>query len=406
MTSHPVFRVSWLPALVSLPVAALGWFDLKLRYSGWSDVPAGAWAGMLGCTVAAALLFRAPGAALLTAWLANLAMMTASVHLTSAHLVALLVSFGAARYGNALVVWLSGLSIALEAGVEVLIFHQDGDPLDVLRVGDRAGSVAHGATSDVLAPLAVAVVTLSTPWLIGLLLRSHDANERSRIDRDVAEARQHEAEARLAHATEVADLRAAQTQMANEVHDVVGHSLAVILAQAESARFLDDDQPDRIREILQHVASAARLSLQDIHAVLRAGGSDAGPASVRVEDLIDGLRKAGRDIRVSVVGMPQPLPHDVEFVAFRVLQEMLTNALRHGLLDAPLWVAQRWENDLQLEVRNVVRPPCEHRPGGGHGVAGMRRRVESVGGRLAVETHDHATGAMFIATASIPLRVP
>jgi signal transduction histidine kinase len=87
-----------------------------------------------------------------------------------------------------------------------------------------------------------------------------------------------------------------------------------------------------------------------------------------------------------------------------VLQEMLTNALRHGVRGRPVSVERHWEGELRIEVRNGVDPGSAAAPVGGLGIDGMRRRLESVGGRLDVCRRDDTDGSSFSATAWIPLR--
>ena len=96
-------------------------------------------------------------------------------------------------------------------------------------------------------------------------------------------------------------------------------------------------------------------------------------------------------------------------MAFRVLQEMLTNALKHGRRGAPVRVERHWEGELRIEVQNVVEPSTEETQplvatptGGGQGLDGMRRRLESVGGRLDVRRRDDPP--TFTATAWLPVR--
>jgi signal transduction histidine kinase len=113
-------------------------------------------------------------------------------------------------------------------------------------------------------------------------------------------------------------------------------------------------------------------------------------------------------------GAPQPLPPELETVAYRVLQEMLTNAIRHGRRDTPILVEQRWEGELRIEVRNVPARTDEETgprsaldpgaPAAGQGLGGMRRRLESVGGRLDVRRREESDGPTFIATAWVPMR--
>jgi signal transduction histidine kinase len=114
------------------------------------------------------------------------------------------------------------------------------------------------------------------------------------------------------------------------------------------------------------------------------------------------------------VGEPRPLPPELATVAYRVLQEMLTNAIRHGRRDEPLHVERHWQDELRIEVRNVIdmatvetRPMAaapDRPPAPGHGLEGMRRRLESVGGRLDVRPRTGAGDPTFTVTAWVPTR--
>jgi signal transduction histidine kinase len=106
------------------------------------------------------------------------------------------------------------------------------------------------------------------------------------------------------------------------------------------------------------------------------------------------------------------MPPDLEVVAYRVLQEMLTNAIKHGRRDAAVGVERHWEGELRIEVRNVIgtevgeADPEPTRPiaTAGQGLVGMRRRLEAAGGRLDVRRREEPGGATFTATAWVPVR--
>ena len=213
--------------------------------------------------------------------------------------------------------------------------------------------------------------------------------------------------------------------MARDVHDVVGHSLAVILAQAESAQYVEDADSEKLKETMATIATSARTSLQDVRQVLTTTqGATSSGRSGSLDSLVDGVRSSGHAVESTVVGLPQPLPPELETVAYRVLQEMLTNAIKHGRRDTPVTVERHWEGELRIEVRNVVAvtddatqplraiesdatmpPATPSTPSTtpGQGVDGMRRRLEAVGGRLDVRRRDEAGGATFTATAWVPV---
>ena len=200
------------------------------------------------------------------------------------------------------------------------------------------------------------------------------------------------------------------------MHDVVGHSLAVVLAQAESAQLLSD--PEQVRASLANIAASARTSLRDVRQVLdttRDGGSgDGSPGSI--DTLVENVRQSGNDIRTHVEGLPRPLPPELETVAFRVTQEMLTNALRHGDRGEAVDVRTRWlADELSIAIRNRVpaaaEGPTAELPSGGStgqpggtGLAGMRRRLESVGGQLETLRGTEQGAPTYTATATLPLR--
>ena len=357
-----------------------------------------------GFAAAAGLYRAAPPVALALVWLTCLYQVTNSVNIVYAQLAVALVAFGAARYGSTAALWVSGLSIP--AGMLLGILYVLPRPYVV---GDILGQdvLLRGeiATSRGVLIALVALLPLVVPWLLGLLLRvrrtSRAETLEARAGRDLAEQQQLAAE-------EMARLRADQAALARDVHDVVGHSLAVILAQAESAQFLPDDDVARVKQTLAAIAGSARESLQDVRQVLATTADSGTTTSVPeggLDRLVEGVRSGGNDVRDEVSGTPQPLPPELDVVAFRVLQEMLTNALKHGRRGEPIHVDRDWRGELRIEVENVV----DHDGGTallgeGMGLPGMRRRLESVGGRLDTRRRDRDGSTTWTSTAWIPLR--
>ncbi len=261
--------------------------------------------------------------------------------------------------------------------------------------------------------LALSVLPLA--WVAGLALRFL---ARAGTERNARAEAEHE----LEQTQEIARLRDEQARLARDVHDVVGHSLAVILAQAESAQYLDDVDTGKLKQTMQTIATSARSSLQDVRQVL-SGGSEPTARPGGLDELIEGVRRSGHQVDASEIGRPQPLPPELEVVAYRVLQEMLTNAIRHGRRGAPILLERHWpepgglgEQTLRIEVRNVAGSPvgegAETMPiataaepaGVGQGLAGMRRRLEVAGGRLDVRRRRDGDALTFTVTAWIPVR--
>jgi signal transduction histidine kinase len=162
---------------------------------------------------------------------------------------------------------------------------------------------------------------------------------------------------------------------AHELHDSIGHALTAITLQAEAARRLGADSPERTREVLGtigQVAAGARLELASGFA----GGRD-------LSQLVDGARAAG--LRVDVDLDESAVPDSLRHVVYRVLQEALTNVLRHapGALAEVRLCTRGGELGLVVSNGPGVRPAA---PGTEVGLSGMRRRIESAGGRLAWAT--------------------
>jgi signal transduction histidine kinase len=374
--------------------------------------PTSAWGAVLvvvGLALAVALTRRTPTAALGLAWVVGALHVVTGTGPLVAEVLLAYVAFGCARWGSTAVVWLSGLSIPAGATIAVLwldpnVFY---DALHLAGVPVLARTAYYGGNGWRLPAGLLGSALLMAPWLLGLALRFSSRSEASRRSQVVAEAERDQA-------AEIARLRDEQTRLAHDVHDVVGHSLAVILAQAESAQFRGDEDTEALKKTMANIATSARGSLEDVRQVLAATSGAAAPPARQadIESLVEGVRASGHEVESTLVGVPQPMPPELEVVAFRVLQEMLTNAIKHGRRDQPVHVERHWEGDLRIEVRNAVPPPLDetqpivsgtwHANGGGQGLEGMRRRLESVGGRLDVRRRSDPP--TFTATAWVPVR--
>lgn len=331
---------------------------------------------------------REPGLAIGLVWFACGTQVVWGLDIMLVEFGVVIVGYGAARYGSIPTVWASALSIPAAYGIAAVSVRRRGTEMaqtlgiSELTFQDVAPAVVIIATSG--------AVPLVVPWLIGMVLRMQDRTRVVRQEQMLAEYGREQAE-------EIARVREEQARLARDVHDVVGHSLAVILAQAEAARFLPDDDPDRFQATMTTIAGAARASLGDVRRVLSAT-ADEYPAAPPGdgESLISGVRASGIEVEHTVSGTPRQLPADHAVVVYRVLQEMLTNALKHGRKGEPLSVAHSWDHALEIEVRNAT----DADPGpAGRGVEGMRRRLESLGGGLVADR----VGDAFVARARLPL---
>ena len=211
-------------------------------------------------------------------------------------------------------------------------------------------------------------------WIVSdrrRLARQRAAQERERIAR----------EQRLAVAEE-------RTRIARELHDSAGHAINSILIQAGAARLVHDSQPERSREAIATIEAIARESMQDIDAIL-GGLRDGAPADLeplpgidRIAALVERHQAAGLDFSLRDRTSPElRLPPPIDRAAYRIAQEAMTNAARHGTGAAELTLECR-DGVLTLTVANPVADGATARTTGGHGLTGMRERAALLGGTL------------------------
>jgi signal transduction histidine kinase len=184
-----------------------------------------------------------------------------------------------------------------------------------------------------------------------------------------------------------------RARIARELHDVVAHHMSVIAVRAETAPFRIPGLPEAVKDDMAETSAIAREALTEMRrllGVLRGAHGDPErlpqPGMDRLEGLVAAVQGAGLTVDVRVEGDQRPLPPAVELSAYRIMQEALSNALRHAPA-APATVEVRYEPErLVLRVRND-RPPVggtQPAPGAaGHGIVGMRERVAMLGGTLS-----------------------
>ncbi|WP_439693267.1 sensor histidine kinase [Curtobacterium sp. SP.BCo] len=289
-------------------------------------------------------------------------------------------------------------ALALVAGVGATVY--------LAYTGYRFAMLVTGPADRAVLALAAPVTSLLAVWAGGLAVRafrSRNQESAKRADAEAAASRAAaaatQAEAVATRAVDVAESERIRADIARDVHDVVGHSLAVIIAQADSVPFLDDEA--RIREVSATIASTARSSLVEVRQVLgHIDGSGATTDPGSLDEIVQGIREAGVDVDHTVRGTPRTLGPDTGTAARRVLQEMLTNALRHGAPGLPVVVRETWRSaDLVLEVENV--PGDGSTAGSGRGVEGMQSRLSALGGSFDAAVLDD----VFAARARIPFDV-
>jgi len=238
-------------------------------------------------------------------------------------------------------------------------------------------------------PSAIALLGFAA-WLLTLAAISELVRYRGELrrvaEREAAEARRMELETARRRASEE------RLDIARELHDVLAHSISMINVQAGVALELMDQRPEQARESLATIKQASKDALVEIQAVLgalrQAGEGVAtapAPGLADLDRLVFGARAAGLDVSLRTDGTARQLPAGADLAAFRILQESLTNVVRHADATAVCVTVGYGADRLTVEVADNGRSAGSGQPpssGGGSGIAGMRERAESLGGEL------------------------
>jgi signal transduction histidine kinase len=231
------------------------------------------------------------------------------------------------------------------------------------------------ATGGMGSPSAAWSGWLVVPWTIGTVVRvTREAGAQARAD----EIRQAGYEERL--------------RVAREVHDIVGHGLAVINMQASVALHVLDRRPEQAAAALEAVKQTSKSALDELRSTLavfrqRDDGEPARgpvPGLSQVDALAASTRDAGLPVEVTRVGDPVALPAVTDHAAFRIVQESLTNVLRHAMATRAEVSLDYRTGGVTITVRDdgaPAKPPPGRSPG--HGIAGMRERAVAVGGTFS-----------------------
>jgi signal transduction histidine kinase len=252
----------------------------------------------------------------------------------------------------------------------------------------HVGSAAVAHDGFPTSPILFGVLVWGGAWVLGDQLR-----ERRR---------------RLAHVIRLAAAEE-RTRIARDLHDSAAHAINVILVQAGAARLLQDRDPEAVTRSLATIEDVARETIGEIDRLVRAlrsDGSRSGPEHeieppvglAALETLVERHRAAGLAVELHVDGRRRALPPRVDQAAYRILQESLTNAARHGRGRAD--VAIDYVDDrLELAISNATAPGANGDPvAAGHGILGMRERTALLGGSLETAR----SGGRFRVHATLP----
>ena len=362
-----------------------------------SSVTAAVAAIVILTSVGVGLSRHAPAAALAAVWAAGVVQVLSVSDVLGAQAGVLVVAYATARYGRWPTVWLGGLSVV--AGAALSEYYVFGHSTVLPSAIDIATPLLRHTGVGVTSAFLLGVAGLGIPWALGLAVRFNARYREAAADRERAQALASEAEVNE-------QLRSEQVRLARDVHDLVGHSLAVIIAQADAA-LIGADEP--VRVALENIAAVARSSLGEVRQVLQDTRERAstGTPSPDLNALVDRSRAAGHDVEESTRGEPVDLAPETQATLYRVLQKMLTNAIKHGQPGRRIGLVHTWAaTSYTLSVTNVPRLiPGQTLTTDPHGmgVDGMRARLEQIDGTLVLSHPEDAGCTAFTATARIPL---
>lgn len=237
-------------------------------------------------------------------------------------------------------------------------------------------------TQTVLADLVTAIAIYGTAWLVGDSLRTRRSRTAALEARAAQLERDQEEAARVAVQNE-------RALIARELHDVVAHSVSVMIIQAAAARRVMDDQPDDARAALGSIETTGREALAEMRRLLGILRSDDGPAPMspspglaNLGQLIANATSAGVVVKLSIDGEPRPLAPGVDLAIYRIVQEAVTNTIKHaGPTRATIRLAYE-PAAVVVEVRDDGARSGVAATGAGHGLLGMEERVRIYGGEL------------------------
>lgn len=253
-------------------------------------------------------------------------------------------------------------------------------------------------------------ILIGSVWILGNSVRTRRAYLASVEERAARMERERDNQAHIAAAAE-------RARIAREMHDVVSHSLSAMMAQADGAAYALDSDPERARQALSTISTTGRTAVTEMRRMLGVlRDSEPGeeyapqPGIDQLDRLVAQMRRAGLPVEFTWQGAPRQLPTGVELAAYRVVQEALTNTLKHAgpSLSSVRLRLRYGEDTLEIHIcddgRGAAAPVGGTHDGlpnhQGHGLIGMRERVAAYGGTLH---SGPKTGGGFEVAASLPL---
>jgi signal transduction histidine kinase len=376
-------RTYWVDGLIAL-LAVAGMLELVVARDSESDPPTDLWVSMLLLAVLVAPIFarrRFPFGGPLAYWV-----LAPAITFYDGELIPFIGSLGVVGLATAFM--LGNLRNGLKAGIG----------LAVVTVGivTVVYNIPGTTTTSNFVFISLRFVVA---WLAGYALRERAEQAEAAEARAIQAERDRETAARIAVAEE-------RARIARELHDIVAHAVSVMVLQVGAVRHKLPDSLAEDREALTGVERAGRTALTEMRRLLSAMRHDGEEAELGPQPGLDGLDalldevgRAGLPVELHVDGQPFPLPRGVDLSAYRIVQEGLTNALKHARAsDADVIVRYR-PDELEIEVRDNGQGYATS-DGQGHGLVGVRERVKIYGGEMSAGTSDEGG---FVLSTRLPV---
>jgi len=370
-------------ALIAL-LAIAGALELVVARNSPGDPPTDLWLSLLLLVVLVAPIFarrRFPFGAPLAYWL-----LAATITFYDGLLIPFIGSLGVVGLATAFM--LGNLRDGLKAGIGLAVI--------TVSIVTVAYNIPGATRTSVFVFLTLRFVVA---WLAGYALRERAEQVEAAEERAIRAEGERESAARVAVAEE-------RARIARELHDIVAHAVSVMVLQVGAVRHNLPDELAPDRDALTRVERAGRMALAEMRRLLSAMRRDGDEAELLPQPGLDGLdsllaeiSRAGLPVELHVDGEPYPLPRGIDLSAYRIVQEGLTNALKHARArDADVIVRYR-PDELQIEVRDNGQGTTTT-DGRGHGLVGVRERVKLYGGEMSAGP---AMEGGFVLSTRLPL---
>ncbi len=376
-------RKYWVDALIAL-LAIAGMLELVVARNSPSDPPTDLWVSVLLLAVLVAPIFarrRFPFGGPLAYWV-----LAAAITFYDGALIPFIGSLGVVGLATAFM--LGNLRNGLKAGIG----------LAVVTVG-IVTVVYNIPGTTTTSNFVFITLRFVVAWLAGYALRERAEQAEAAEQRAIQAEREREAAARVAVAEE-------RARIARELHDIVAHAVSVMVLQVGAVSHRLPDSLAEDRDALRSVERAGRTALTEMRRLLSAmrhEGEEAElvpqPGLDGLDALLDEVGRAGLPVELHVDGQPFALPRGIDLSAYRIVQEGLTNALKHAhASDADVIVRYR-PDELEIEVRDNGQGSATS-DGQGHGLVGVRERVKIYGGEMSAGT---STEGGFVLSTRLPV---